>query len=496
MTNSAKDSPRLPSGIQGLDEIMRGGIPRESLFLIEGQAGSGKTTLGLQILLHGAAQGETCMLVSNAETPAQLAAIADCHGWSLDGIHITGWSAGAEAAPEREQDYTLFPEAEVEVGETLQHLFGSIEKLQPTVLVLDSISALRVLAPTPAFYRRQLASIRDFLSMRSCTTVILDDATEREMDARTQTLADGILELRQVDFDYGNDRRRLRVRKLRGSGYLGGAHDFTIARGGIEVYPRLTPQEPSPHKEVEPLASGIAELDLLSGGGLSHGTSTLIMAPAGAGKSTLSVTYVLAAAQRGIRSAVLLFDESEQVYVARSAGLGLDLAPAMDAGLVRLIPLDPAELSPGQIAHLLAREVAGEGAVLVVIDTLNGYLQSGLEEPAILLQLRQLISYLGRRGVITLLTMTQHGILGTDMTTPVDVSFLADNVFLLRYFESGGHIRQALSMVKNRTGKHERTIRELIMMPGRISVSEPLEGLTGVLTGTPHYRAAGGDERR
>jgi circadian clock protein KaiC len=494
MSISAKDPPRLASGIEGLDEVLRGGIPRDSLFLIEGRAGSGKTTLGLQFLIHGVGQGETCMLVSNAETPAQLAEIAEGHGWSLDGIHIAGWSAGAGTAPE--QDYTLFPEAEVEVGETLKHLFGSIERLHPTVLVLDSISALRVLAPTPGFYRRQLASIRDFLSLRSCTTLILDDATEKEMGARSQTLADGILELRQIDFDYGNDRRRLRVRKLRGSGYLGGVHDFTIARGGVEVYPRLTPQEPVPRKEAEPLGSGIAELDALSGGGLRHGTSTLIMAPAGAGKSTLSAMYALEAAQRGIRSAILLFDESEEVYCARSAGLGLDMAPAMKAGVIRLIPLDPAELSPGQIAHLLTRQVAREGTALVVIDTLNGYLQSGLEEPAILLQLRQLISYLGRRGVVTLLTLTQHGILGADMATPIDVSFLADNVFLLRYFETRGKIRQALSMVKNRSGKHERTIRELIMEPGHIRVSEPLEGFTGVLTGAPQFHAAGGDERR
>jgi len=486
MSASGSVSPRVASGIPGLDEVLKGGIPRKTLLLVEGRPGSGKTTLALQFLLHGVREGETCLLVSNAETPEQLTTIAASHGWSLDGIHITEWKEPAGTEDEA-QDYTLFPEAEVEVGETLQHLFAEIERLRPTLLAIDTISALRALAPTPAFYRRQLRRIRDFLSARACTTLILDDASAGEKDIRSQTLADGIIELQQVDFNYGTDRRRLRVRKLRSSTYVSGGHDFTIETGGIVVHPRLIAHEYAKGPPLEPLASGIEGLDALLGGGLPRGTSTLIMGPAGIGKSTIATIYAMAAAKRGERCSILLFDESVETHAARSQGLEIDTAAAIEAGQIQMHQLDPAELSPGQIAHLLVRQVEDEGVGLVVIDTLNGYLQSAMEEPTVLLHLRELISYLGRRRVVTLLVLTQHGILGPDLATPIDVSFLADNLFLLRYFEARGSVRQALSLVKKRTGNHERTIRELIVKTGGISLSEPLEGFTGVLTGTPRY---------
>jgi circadian clock protein KaiC len=484
---SSDESSRITSGIPGLDDILNGGLPRNTLLLIEGRPGSGKTTIAMQFLLQGVKEGETCLLVTNAESARQLDWIARSHGWSLAGIHVSEWREPTDSEGLDAEDYTLFPEAEVEVGETLQYLYAEVERVQPTLLVIDTISALRVLAPTPAFYRRQLRRIREFLSTRNCTTFILDDASTGEKDARSQTLADGIIELHQVDFTYGMDRRRLRVRKLRGSTYVSGAHDFSITTGGIVLYPRLVARTHAKGAALEPLSSSIAELDRLSGGGLPRGTSTLLIGPAGAGKSTLATLYAMAAAGRGEKCCILLLDESVETHAARSQGLGLELEAAVAAGLIRVQELNAAELSPGQIAHLLVRQVEEDDVALVVIDTLNGYLHSAMEEPTVLLHLRELIAYLGRRGVVTMLTLTQHGIFGPAMQAPMDVSYLADNVFLLRYFEESGGIRQALSMVKKRTGRHERTIRELVLAPGRVSVGPPLREFAGILTGTPHY---------
>ena len=317
---------------------------------------------------------------------------------------------------------------------------------------------------------------------------MLDEASRLdEKDLRSQTLADGIVELNQVDFKYGADRRQLRVRKLRGCTYFSGAHDFSIVTGGLIVYPRLVARTHAEIPTYESLSSGIAQLDALLGDGLSRGSCTLVMGPAGSGKSTIATVYAMAAAERSQHCSILLFDESVESHIARSQGLGLNIAAEIEAGRIRVNDLDPAELSPGQIANLLVRQVEGENVGLVVIDTVNGYLQSAAEEQAVFLHLRELISYLRRRRVVTLLTLTEHGILGSDRSTPIDVSFLADNVLLLRYFEVQGAIHQALSVVKKRTGQHERTFRELTLKPGSIGIGEPLEDLTGVLTGTPHY---------
>jgi circadian clock protein KaiC len=479
---------RISSGIPGLDEVLQGGFPREALLLVEGAPGSGKTTLGMQFLLQGVRDGETCLLASNAETLDQLKLIAASHGWNLDGIHITKFTEPTVTDDDEGSHYTLFPEAEVELGETLQHLFAEIERIRPTLLVLDTISVLRVLAPTPAFYRRQLRRIRDFVLERSCTTLILDDGSRRDdKDTRSQTLADGIVELQQLDFNYGADRRQLRVRKLRGCSYFSGAHDFTIVAGGLTVFPRLVARTHAETRALEPLSSGVAQIDALLGGGLSRGSSTLVMGPAGTGKSTLSTVYAMAAADGGERCSILLFDESVESHIARSQGLGLSIAPAIEAGLILVNALDPAELSPGQIADLLVRQVEENHVGLVVIDTVNGYLQSAVEDRAVFLHLRELISYLRRRRVVTLLTLTEHGILVGDRSTPIDVSFLADNVLLLRYFEAKGAIHQAISVVKKRAGQHEHTIRELTLKPGSIALGEPLEDFTGVLTGAPNY---------
>ncbi len=490
MSTRIVETPRFPSGVPGLDTVLQGGLPHGTLLLLEGPPGSGKTTMALQILLQAVRNGESCLLASNAETPEQLKSIAASHGWSLDGVHITRLGEAAEATEDHSDDYTLFPEAEVEIGETLQNLFADVERVQPTLLVLDTISSLRVLAPTPAFHRRQLTRIRDFMATRSCTTIMLDEASMTEKDMRSQTLADGIIELQQADSSYGADRTRLRIRKLRGCRYLSGAHDFSIKTGGLSVYPRLVAQSYTSLSAAEPLQSGIREMDALMGGGIPRGSSSLVVGPAGIGKSTIATLYAMAAAQRGERSSILLFDESVETHLARSQGLGLDLAAAKDEGLVRAAHLDPAELSVGQIADLLVRQVEEDDVKVVVIDTLNGYLQSAMDEPTVFLHIRELVSYLSRRQVVTLLTLTQHGILGPDMAAPIDLSFLADNVFLLRYFEVDGAIHKAFSVVKKRSGSHEPTIREFILKPGCIGVSEPLEGFTGVLTGTPVYSVA------
>ena len=483
-------SARLATGIRGLDEVLSGGIPRGTLLLVEGRPGTGKTTLGLQILLHGVQTGERCLLVSNAETPVQLRIIAQAHDWNLADIEIVEWTEGVSASGQRIDDYTLFPEAEVEVGETLGQLTSAVEKFDPTLLVIDSISALQALAPTTGFYRRQLKRVRDFLSTRGCTTLVLDDASMTEMNMRSQTLADGIVELKQIDFGYGRDRRRIRVRKLRGSGYVSGAHDMSLDEGGITVHPRLVAQRFETFGDSAPLASGIAELDQLTGGGIPRGTSTLIVGPAGCGKSTVSAVYSLANAEQGKKSSVLLFDENVETYLARCRGLGMQMDAAIEAGLVAIEHLDPAELTAGQIANRLVEQVETEGIDLVTIDTLNGYLLSASEEPNILLHLRELVSYLARRRVVTILTMTQHGILGSEMTTPLDISFVADNVLLLRFFEAHGSIRQCLAVIKKRTGHHERTIREITLSSGGVNVGAPLRDFAGVLTGSPQYTGA------
>lgn len=488
MSMPIQETSRFSTGVPGLDRVLHGGLPRGSLLLIEGPPGSGKTTIALQLLIQAVRAGETCLLATSAESPAQLRSIAASHGWSLEGVNITGLSEPPGEDGDKRLDYTLFPEAEVEISETFDHLFTEVERLQPRLLALDTISSLRILAPTPAFHRRQLKRLRDFMAARDCTTIMLDEASMTEMDLRSQTLSDGIIELRQSDCLYGADRRALRVRKLRGCSFMSGLHDVSIATGGLKVHPRLVAHGYTTRKSAPAINSGLEAIDALVGGGLPRGSNTLIMGPAGIGKSTISTLYAMSAAKCGEKCAVLLFDESEERHIARNEGLGLAMRAEVEAGRILLTHLDPAELSVGQIADMLVDRVEKENVRLVIIDTLNGYLQSAMEEPTVLLHIRELLSFLSRRQIVTIMALTQHGIFGSEVSSPVDFSFLADNVFLLRFFEVDGALHKALSIVKKRSGPHEHTIRELTLTRGGVEVSEPLKGFSGVLTGTPTWR--------
>jgi circadian clock protein KaiC len=479
------------TGIAGLDDILAGGFTRERVFLVEGVPGSGKTTLALQFLMAGAAAGEPVLYVTLAETERELRAVADSHGWPLDGIQIRELSTSDGALNPEEQN-TLFHPSELELVETAKRILEDVERFKPKRLVLDSLSELRLLAGNPLRYRRQILALKQIFAKRACTVVLLDDITTAEHDLQMQSIVHGVVLLEQVHPPFGAERRRVRVVKYRGVKFRGGFHDYVIRRGGIEVYPRLVAAEHRNVKERRRLESGIPELDTLIGGGLEEGTSTLVVGSAGTGKSTLAAQFAARAATRGERSARYLFDESPQTLLSRCAQLGVDLPRQVDRGLVMLQQIDPAELSPGELTHSIKTHVQA-GTKIVIIDSLNGYLNAMPGERFLAIQLHELLSYLGQQGVATILIGAHHGLIGTQMTTPLDASYLADAVILLRYFEAKGEVRQAISVVKKRGSRHERTIREFSLDSGGIRVGEALRQFRGVLTGVPTYEGDTGD---
>jgi circadian clock protein KaiC len=474
----------ISSGIPGLDHTLQGGFAPNRLYLVEGLPGSGKTTLAVQFLMEGARRGEAVLYLTLSESAEELREMAASHGWSLDGVTIRE-VLPAEASPEPAEQYTMFHPAEVELGQTMKTILADVDRLQPRRAVIDALSELRLLAGNSLRFRRQVLALKHSFAGRGCTLVVLDDLTSADRDLHVQSVVHGVVRLEHLSPEYGGDRRRLRVVKFRGRRFIGGHHDYVISRGGLEVFPRLVAAHHRHATPGERRTTGLPEIDRLLGGGIESGTSTLIVGAPGTGKSTLASHVVWAAAERGETAAMFLFDESIGTLLDRARGLGIDLQPHVDGGRVTMQSIDPAELSPGEFAHAIRDAVERRRAGVVVIDSLNGYLAAMPGERHLTIQLHEMLAYLAQQGVSTLLVGAQQGLIGTQMQSPVDASYLSDCVILLRYFEAQGEIHQAISVVKKRGGRHERTIHQLTMSDGGIRVGEPLRRFRGVLTGVP-----------
>ena len=483
----------LSTGCEGLDDILGGGLTKNRLYLLHGEPGTGKTTLGLQVLLEGLEQGERGLYISLSESQDELEASAETHGWKLTGMEIRDFAA-LGAVGDQESENTLFHHSEVELGETIRNVFEAVKTVKPARVVLDSLSELRLLAGDSLRHRRQVLALKQFFAGRRCTVVLLDDRHAPGDD--TQSIAHGVIQLEQLSPGYGGGRRRVRIPKLRGARFRSGYHDYRIETGGLMVFPRLIAAEHHVTYPYECMSSGVPELDEMLGGGLDRGTSALIMGPAGAGKSALATQYVAAAAARGETSALLVFDEGLATVYSRALALGHDLRALVAARTVIAQQIDPAELPPGELMQRVRTAVEKDGARVVVIDSLNGYLNSMPEENFLLIQLHELLSYLRQRGVLAILVVAQHGIVGTNMGTPVDVSYLADTVVLLRFFEAAGELRKAVSIVKKRSGRHETSIRELSMSAAGLRVGQPLREFHGILTGVPRLEIPAAEEVR
>ena len=477
-------TPIARTGVPGLDDILGGGLTPDRLYLLEGIPGSGKTTLALQFLLEGVSLGEPALYVTLSETDEELRAVADSHGWDLSKLTIREL-VPAESSLQPDEQYTMFHPSEVELTETTKTILADVEKYQPRRIVFDSLSELRLLAGNPLKYRRQILALKQYFAGRQCTVVLLDDMTSADHDLQVQSIAHGVILLEQVNPEYGTDRRRLRVVKYRGMKFRGGYHDYIIERGGLRVFPRLVASEHRQPIHSEKQLSGITGLDQLLGGGIERGTSTLIVGSAGTGKSTIAAQFCAAAADRGQRAAMFVFDENRDTLLKRTKGLNIDLAGHAEAGRVIIQQIDPAELSPGQFTDAIRQAVVEQQASIVVIDSLNGYLNAMPGEKFLAIQLHELLMYLGQQGVATILIGAHQGMIGSQMISPVDASYLADAVILLRYFEASGEVRQSVSVIKKRGGEHERSIREYLMKDGTISVGPPLSQFRGVLTGVP-----------
>jgi circadian clock protein KaiC len=475
---------RSTMGISGLDDILGGGLIPHRLYLVDGDPGSGKTTLSLQFLREGVRNGEKCLYITLSETKEEVIAGAISHGWTLDGIEIVELIA-SEKDLDPDAQVTMYHPSEVELSETTKMVLDAVERVNPSRVVFDSLSEMRLLAQNSLRYRRQILALKQFFIGRKCTVLLLDDRTSEGSDLQLHSISHGVISLEQQAPLYGAARRRLRVVKFRGTDYRGGFHDFSIKTGGLFVFPRLVASEHSEPFQGERIKSGVTALDSLLGGGPDRGTSTLLMGPAGSGKSTIAVQYAVAAAERGDHAVIFAFDESTMTLEARTEALGIKFKEGTRAGQVSVRQVDPAELSPGEFAYLVREAVETDKARVVVIDSLNGYMNAMPSEQYLTAQLHELLTYLGRRGVTTIMVVAQHGMLGMNMQSPVDTSYLADSVVLLRYFEYAGRVKKAISVVKKRSGAHEQSIRELYFDEEGIHLSEPLTQFRGLLTGVP-----------
>jgi circadian clock protein KaiC len=488
VTNAEVPIKIVKTGIAELDDILGGGLTANRVYLLHGTPGSGKTTLSLQFLLEGVAHGEKALYVTLSETRVELKAVARSHGMLLDGIEIFELVA-EEAELDPDNQYTMFQPSEVELNKTTRRILDEIERLKPSRVVIDSLSEIKLLAQSALRFRRQVLALKQFFVGRECTVFFLDDKTASgEDDLQLESIAHGVISLEQLAPDYGAERRRLSITKLRGQRYRGGYHDFTIVPGGLSVFPRIVAGEHIQATEATQLKSGVTQMDKLLCGGLTSGTSTLLLGPAGVGKSTLAIQYAAEAARNGKGSIVFAFDERIETMFQRADGLNIPLRKYVTEGLIEIRSVDPAELSPGEFAHKVRKAADGkEGrpVKVVVIDSLNGYLNAMPEERFLTAQLHELLTYLGHLGVVTFLVVAQHGLLGNAMSTVIDTSYLADTVILFRYFEAQGEVKQLISVVKKRNGRHERTIREFSLGEAGISIGEPLKQFHGLLTGTP-----------
>lgn len=479
------------SRIEGLDDILAGGFPRGCFYLVQGDPGSGKTTLALQFLLEGVRCGEKVFYITLSETKEELLKVARSHGWSLDGIPMLELSS-IESLLRPEAHTTVFHPSEVELTKVAKLLLDEARKMQPTRVVFDSLSEMRLMSETALRYRRQLLTLKQEFAKYHATVLLLDDKMDRSgtgIDPHVLSLTHGVIEMEQLSPDYGTSRRRLRISKLRAVKYREGYHDYIVRTGGLEVFPRLVAADHPSTFQSESVSSGIPELDALLGGGLDRGTTALLLGPAGTGKSTLALQYAVQMAARGERSLLFAFDETRQVMLKRAKALGLDLDKGIESGMITAQQVDPAELSPGEFINRIRRGVE-DGCKLVTIDSLNGYLNAMPGEKYLFNQLHELSAYLNQRGVLTILVLAQHGLVGA-AEAPVDLSYLADTVVTLRYFEALGEVKQAIAVVKKRSGRHERTIREFRLETGKgIVIGEPIKDFHGVLTGVPVFHGS------
>jgi circadian clock protein KaiC len=485
MTTETKEFGRLDTGVDGLDNILGGGLPAGQMYLLEGDPGTGKTTLAMQFVMAGVKRGEKALYITLSESQSELESSARSHGWDPALLPIAEFIP-AEASLMPEQQYTVFHPSEVELATTIQKLTQIIAEVKPDRLVIDSLSELRLLAADTMRYRRQLLALKHFFVGRDTTVLLLDDRTAEGSDMQLQSIAHGVIRLEKLQRSYGVTRRHIEVIKLRGSAYREGFHDYTITTGGLVIFPRLIANEHDTAFTRERIASGISALDAMFGGGVSRGSATLLIGPSGSGKSTMAMLYAYAAAKRGDRAIVYAFDEVLRTARERMRGMGMPLDDELARGTLAMSQIDPAELSPGEFVWQIRRDVEERDTRIVVIDSLNGFLMAMPGEQDLTLHLHELLAFLNQKGVVTFLVYTQHGLIGS-MQTEVDVSYLSDTVVLLRYFEAEGQIRQVVSVIKQRMGQHERTLRELKMSNEGVTIGDALKSFRGVLTGVPNF---------